>query len=414
MPLEVEQALRKPLADWSPAETKQVQAYYISVAPELREEYKQIAKLRKQLPEQPTTMILAERTMPRATHQHIRGDFARPGPKVTPNVPRFLPPLSEDAPRNRLTLARWLVSSENPLTARVVMNQIWQCYFGRGLVNTPEDFGTQGAAPSHPELLDWLACRFIEDGWDLRQMHRLIVTSATYRQSSATNETKRQLDPENILLSRGPRFRLPAETIRDVTLAASGLLNPKLGGPSIYSPQPAGALAAAFGKVQWPTATGPDRYRRGLYTHRKRGAPYGAFATFDAPPQNACTMRRIRSNTPLQAMAQLNDAVQIDACQALARRILESDASDDAARLDLVFQRCLSRPSRDEERQELLAYLRSQELRFAADAAVAATVAGVTKDESKDKPPANTISELAAWTLVTRAVLNLDEAMTKE
>jgi hypothetical protein len=414
MPLDVEQALVKPVAEWSADETKRVQAYYISVAPELRKEYKPIADLRKRMPEQPTTMILAERPLPRKSHQHIRGDFARPGPEVAAGVPRFLPPLPEGAPRNRLTLARWLVNKGNPLTARVVMNQIWQCYFGRGLVNTPEDFGTQGAAPSHPELLDWLACRFMDEGWDLRQMHRLIVTSATYRQASAASAEKRQLDPENILLSRGARFRLPAETIRDLSLAASGLLNPKLGGPSIYSPQPAGALAAAFGKVDWPTASGPSRYRRGLYTHRKRGAPYGAFAAFDAPPHNMCTMKRIRSNTPLQAMAQLNDELQIEACQALAQRILESPSPDDAARLDLAFERCLSRPPRAEERQDLLAYLRTQQERLAADASTAATVAGVAKDDAAAKISADEAAHLAAWTLVTRAILNLDEAMSKE
>jgi hypothetical protein len=413
MPPEVEPALLKPLAEWSAEETKQVQAYYVSVAPELSQEYKQMAKLRKQLPDLPTTMILSERSNPRTTHQHIRGDFARRGPVITANVPRFLPPLPEGAPRNRLTLARWLVSNENPLTARVVMNQIWQCYFGRGLVSTPEDFGTQGAAPSHPELLDWLATQFMHEGWDLRQMHRLIVTSATYRQSSVTNETKRQADPENILLSRGPRFRLPAETIRDLTLAASGLLNPKLGGPSIYAPQPAGALAAAFGKVKWPNATGPDRYRRALYTHRKRGAPYGAFATFDAPPHNTCTMQRIRSNTPLQAMALLNDEVQIEACRALAQRILEAAATDNAARLEILFQRCLSRSPLEEEQQELLNYGQSQLDRFATDADVAATVSGITKDDPRAQFP-DKIAQHAAWTLVSRAVLNLDEAMTKE
>ena len=192
------------------------------------------------MPAQPTTMVLVERKARRKTHQHIRGDFARPGPEVTANVPHFLPPLPADGPRNRLMLARWLVNGQNPLTARVLMNQIWQCYFGRGLVNTPENFGTQGAEPSNAKLLDWLACRFVEEGWDLKQMHRLIVTSNTYRQASISNPAKQTADPENVLLSHGPRFRLPAETIRDISLAASGLLNPKLGGPSIFTPQPIG------------------------------------------------------------------------------------------------------------------------------------------------------------------------------
>ena len=325
MPVDVEHALLKPPAQWSAAEADQIKAYYVSVAPELRKEYKQIIELRKSLPTQPTTLVLEHRTAPRITHQHIRGDFARPSLEVSANVPRFLPPLPKDARRDRLTLARWLVSKQNPLAARVIMNQIWQCYFGRGLVDTPEDFGFQGASPSHPELLDWLACRFMEEGWDLRQMHRAIVNSSTYRQASATNSAKQQVDPENVLLSRGPRFRLSAESVRDIALATSGLLNAKLGGPSIFTPQPASALAGAFGDPKWPTVSGSDRFRRALYTHRKRAAPYAAFAAFDAPPHSTCVMRRVRSNTPLQALAQLNDEMLIEASQALAKRIVDEE-----------------------------------------------------------------------------------------
>ena len=289
MPLEVEQLLGTPSSEWSEGQTNEVKRYYVSIAAKLREEYKQVAELRKRLPAQPTTMILAQRPTPRITHQHIRGDFARPGKEVAANVPGFLPPLPTNAPRNRLTLARWLVDEQNPLTARVTVNQIWQCYFGRGLVNTPEDFGTQGAAPSHPELLDWLACRFMEEGWNLKQLHRLIVTSATYRQGSSADNEKREADPQNILLSHSPRFRLQAETIRDISLTASGLLNTKLGGPSVFTPQPAGALAGAFGDPKWPNASGAERFRRALYTHRKRSAPYAAFAAFDAPPHKRST-----------------------------------------------------------------------------------------------------------------------------
>lgn len=411
MPVAVERALLKPSAEWSDDEAHQVKAYYVSISPELHKEFKQIEDLRKSLPAQPTTLVLQHRPVERTTHQHIRGDFARPGPVVSADVPKFLPRLPKGAPRNRLTLARWLVSEQNPLAARVIMNQVWQCIFGRGLVNTPEDFGFQGAVPSNPELLDWLACKFMEEGWDLKQMHRLIVTSATYRQSSATSAAKQDADPENILLSHGARFRLPAETVRDIALAASGLLDPKLGGPSIFTPQPAGALAGAFGDPKWPSATGSDRFRRALYTHRKRAAPYAAFAAFDAPPQSTCVMRRVRSNTPLQALAQLNDEIVIEACQTLAMRIVEEEPGDEMARLDHAFQLCLSRSPRDEERRMLLDYYHAQRQKFLADSKDAATVAGVT-GAAADK--AEDVADLAAWTLVGRALLNLDEAISKE
>ncbi|MEX0642863.1 MAG: PSD1 and planctomycete cytochrome C domain-containing protein [Pirellulales bacterium] len=411
LPLAVERLLLKPPAEWSAAESKEVKCYYLSVAPELRKQYKKINELRRRLPPQPTTLVLEQRKTPRITHQHIRGDFARPGPEVTANVPHFLPPLPADAPRNRLTLAHWLVNEQNPLTARVVMNQIWQCYFGRGLVNTPEDFGTQGAQPSNPELLDWLACRFMEEGWDLKQMHRLIVTSSTYRQASVADPTKQQVDPENILLSHGPRFRLPAETIRDITLTASGLLDPALGGPSIFTPQPAGALAGAFGNPKWPTASGRDRFRRALYTHRKRAAPYAAFAAFDAPPHSTCIMRRVRSNTPLQALAQLNDEMLVEASQALARRIVDEAPTDETTRLDHGFQLCLTRHPSHEEQRTLLSYFRQQRDRFRLDRAAGATIAGMNETDA-DKWSG--VADLAAWTLVGRVLLNLDEAISKE
>lgn len=411
MPIAVERALLKPLAEWSDDEAHQVKAYYVSISPELHKEFKKIDELRKSLPAQPTTLVLQHRPAERVTHQHIRGDFARPGPEVSADVPKFLPPLPKDAPRNRLTLARWLVSEQNPLAARVIMNQIWQCYFGRGLVNTPEDFGFQGAAPSNPELLDWLACKFMEEGWDLKQMHRMIVMSATYRQSSATTAAKQDADPENILLSRGPRFRLPAESVRDIALAASGLLDPKLGGPSIFTPQPSGALSGAFGDPKWPSAIGSDRFRRALYTHRKRAAPYAAFAAFDAPPHSTCVMRRVRSNTPLQALAQLNDEIVIEACQGLAKRIVDEVRGDEAERLDHAFQLCLTRSPRDEERRTLLDYFHAQRQKFLSDTKGAATVAGVTGKVAKK---AEDVADLAAWTLVGRALLNLDEAISKE
>jgi hypothetical protein len=411
MPVAVERIVTSAPAEWSDADAKKVKAFYVSVAPEFRKEYERIEKLRNELPAQPTTLILAHRSSPRSTHHHIRGDFARPGPVVQADLPGFLPELPKDVPRNRLTLARWLVSKQNPLAARVIMNQIWQCYFGRGLVNTPEDFGTQGAAPSHPELLDWLATQFMDAGWDLKQMHRVIVTSSTYRQASNLNSIKRELDPENVLLSRGPRFRLPAEFIRDSSLAASGLLNLKAGGPGVFAPQPEGALAGAFGDPKWPAATGEDRYRRALYTHRKRAAPYAAFATFDAPPFSTCVMQRVRSNTPLQALALLNDEMMIASSQALAKRILDEAPNDDEARLDHAFQLCLTRPPTAEERRSLLDYLHAELEQIESGNLVGATVTGAARE---DVQSSDDVAVQAAWVLVSRVLLNLDEAISKQ
>jgi hypothetical protein len=410
MPNEVERLLCSPAEQWSAEEANVVKAYYLSISPELEKEHKKIAKLRDQLPALPTTLVLEQRSELRPTHQHIRGEFSRPGPEVSADVPSFLHPFPKDAPRNRLTMARWLMDEDNPLVARVIMNQIWQCYFGRGLVNTPEDFGTQGAKPSHPELLDWLACKFMEEDWDFKQMHRLIVNSSTYRQAAISDSNKLQADPENILLSRGPRFRLSAETVRDIALRASGLLNPTIGGPSVFPSQPEGALAGVFGDAKWTTSSGNDLYRRGLYTHRKRSAPFAAFAAFDAPPYRTCAMNRVRSNTPLQALAQLNDVVVIEASQSLARKITNGLPTDDA-RLTEAFQICLSRQPTAEERRALLDYLQLQRERLSAGEIDAATVAGLTEREAKKR---DGIDDLAAWTLIARVLLNLDETITKE
>ncbi|HEY3392350.1 MAG TPA: DUF1553 domain-containing protein, partial [Lacipirellulaceae bacterium] len=223
--------------------------------------------------------------------------------------------------------------------------------------------------------------------------------------------TKQQADPENVLLGRGPRFRLPAETVRDIALVASGLLNPKLSGPGIFTPQPAAALAGAFGDTKWPTATGADRFRRALYTQRKRGAPYAAFSAFDAPPHHTCTMRRNRSNTPLQALAQLNDEILIEASQALARRIMVEEPGSESARLDHGFQLCLTRLPRADERRLLITYFHNQRQRFQLDKTAGATVAGLTDPAAVNQED---VADLAAWTLVGRALLNLDEAISKE
>ena len=408
VPIELEQALLKPTAQWTADDTQRVRRFYLSVAPELQEEHKKIEALRSELPAQPTTLVLEQRAASRTTHQHIRGEFSRPGPIVTSNVPHFLHALPAGASRDRLTLARWLMDEQNPLVARVIMNQVWQCYFGLGLVATPEDFGTQGTKPTHPELLDWLACRFMDEGWDLKQIHRLVVASATYRQFATAEAKTLEIDDENLLLSRGPRFRLSGETIRDIALTASGLLNPAIGGPSVFPTQPEAAIEGAFANVKWPTSPAPDCYRRALYTHRKRATPYAAYTAFDAPPHHTCTMRRATSNTPLQALAQLNDELLIEASQALAARILREAPGDEAARLEMAFRLCLARLPCEEERLTLLPYLRAQRERLQANKEAAAIVAGSVNGQSENA------SELAAWSLVARVLLNLDETITKE
>ena len=235
-------------------------------------------------------------------------------------MPSFLPPLPTDAPKNRLGFAQWLVSKENPLTGRVVMNRHWEAFFGRGLVRTMEDFGFQGELPSHPELLDWLAMEFPKRGWSQKQMHKLIVMSATYQQASRITPELQERDPQNVLLARGPRFRVEAEMVRDYALVASGLFSGKLGGPSVYPPQPAGVTTeGAYGPLQWKVSEGSDRYRRGLYTFAKRTAPYAMTGTFDGPSGEACLARRDRSNTPLQSLTLLNDEVFMEAARALGR-----------------------------------------------------------------------------------------------
>ena len=289
------------------------------------------------------------------------------------------------------------------------MNQLWQTYFGRGLVSTPEDFGTQGAVPTHPKLLDWLATEFVHRGWSLKTMHRLIVQSATYRQSAQAPESVRRTDPENLLLSRGGRWRLEAEAIRDGALYVSGLLDLSIGGPSVFPPQPESVSKFAFSSFTWKTSEGKDRYRRGLYTFTKRTVPYPAAQVFDAPPRNTCSVRRLRSNTPLQSLALLNDEVMVEAARALAARVLRSSPPDIEAKATYAFRLCLTRPPDTSELGELGDFYRNQLERFSSGSANPVAVTGV----DKDKPPSD-LNELAAWTAVSRVLLNLDEVVTRE
>ena len=292
------------------------------VAPELAKERAAIEQLRKEMPPDPTTLVMQERPPdnPRPTFIHNRGEYLQPTDRVQPAVLSILPPLPKDVPPNRLALARWLVSPDNPLSARVTMNRQWAAFFGRGLVRTAEDFGYQGEPPSHPELLDWLALELPRQGWSMKRMHKLIVMSATYQQSSRATPELLAKDPENRLLARGPRVRLEAEVIRDAALRASGLLSERIGGPSVFPPQPPGVTTeGTYGGLEWKVSPGGDRYRRGLYTFTKRTAPFAMATTFDAPSGEVCVARREVSNTPLQALTLLNDPVFEEAAQALGR-----------------------------------------------------------------------------------------------
>ena len=366
--------------------------------------------------EVPTTMVMSEMADPRETFILARGDYRATTDPVEPGVPGALPQLPSDAQRNRLGLARWLVSPEHPLTARVAVNRYWEMYFGQGLVKTTEDFGSQGEAPTHPELLDWLAVEFIESGWDIRHMQRLIVTSATYRQDSRVTPELAERDPENRLLARGPRFRLPAEMVRDNALYVSGLLEEKIGGPSVNPYQPAGiwedvSYGDRFTAQSYEQDHGEALYRRSMYTFWKRTAPPPSLTAFDAPDREKCTVRRARTNTPLQALTLLNDPTYVEASRALASRVMREAGDSDADRLDRTYELTLGREPTPAERDVLLTLLSKQREDYEANPKAAEQLLSVGESPLD---PALDPADLAAWTLASSTVLNLDEAVTKE
>ena len=400
----------------------ELREYYLSyAAPEpfhtLHAELAKLNEEKRELVKQiPTTMVMAEMEKPRATAILARGDYRNRGEIVTPGVPGVLPPLPANAPANRLTLARWLVSPANPLTSRVAVNRYWQMYFGIGIVKTAEDFGSQGDPPSNQALLDWLATEFQRTHWDVKAMQRLIVTSATYRESSRVTPDLLERDPENRLLARGPRFRLPAEMIRDNALAASGLLNTAIGGASVFPYQPKGlweetSYGDVFTAQHYTPSHGEDLYRRSMYTFWKRTSPPPALTTFDAPNREKCTARRSVTNTPLQALVLLNDPAYVEAARVLAERTLREGGRDDARRIRFAFRLATARTPTPQEltvlrglqRQELAEYREHKD-----EAGKLLAVGEAPLDPKLDAP------ELAAWTTVASAILNLDETVTKE
>jgi mono/diheme cytochrome c family protein len=350
----------------------------------------QIYELRQKEPKIPTTMILRELAEPRESFVHKRGDFLDRGTDVRGGVPAVLPPVrSSEEKVSRLDFASWLASAENPLTPRVAMNRDWQKFLGRGLVETEDDFGVQGTKPSHPELLEWLASEYVGNGWDTKAMHRQIVTSATYRQSSAVRSDLAARDPQNRLLARQSRLRLDAEIVRDVALTAARLLTTTLGGPSVFPPQPEGVFDFTQDPKPWKAASGGDRYRRGMYTHFWRSSPYPMLMVFDAAGGNVTCTRRLRSNTPLQSLTLANDQAFFECAQALAQRVLSEEPTKDLQRAELAFRLCVSREPTEGERK-LLAVLVQQEL------------------------PGSPSDSPGGWTRICRVLLNLDETITRE
>ncbi len=360
----------------------------------------------------PSTLVMKERSNRRPSYVLQLGNFQRPIKPAVTGVPAILHDWLRGQPPNRLGLAHWLMSTNNPLVARVTVNRIWQQYFGRGLVSTPADFGMRGEAPSHPQLLDWLAVEFMESGWDLKWIHRLIVNSATYRQASVRTKTMHQVDPDNVLLGRGARFRMHAEAVRDIVLSASGRLEKAVGGLSVFPPQPEGIWENSYSfydsRDRWVEDTGADRYRRGMYTFLRRTAAYPASQTFDLPGRNLCTVQRGRSNNPLQALNTLNDVVFVEASAGLARRMLATGRSD-SEQLTYGFRSCVTRQPVERELAELEKLLSIARQTYLKDAVAAQKLVRRGRLNSD----VASATEFAAWMVVANALLNLDETITK-
>jgi hypothetical protein len=439
----VRELLSIPHAQRTPAQQQSVFGYWRTTVPEWRAANAEIEKTLAQHPEGSTQLILNEREEMRESHLLKRGDFLRPDKVVTPGVPAFLHSLPEGAAggtnADRLAFARWLADRNSPTTARSIVNRIWQSYFGTGLVASSEDLGMQSDAPSHPELLDWLAVELMEGqrdggtggrgdgeisstrnpqskGWSLKKIHRLIVTSATYRQSSAVKPEALARDPYNRLLARGARFRVDAELVRDIALRVSGLLTPKIGGPSVYPPAPMFLFDRpySYGPRVWNEEKGENRYRRAIYTFRYRSGSYPVLQAFDAPTGDISCVRRTRSNSPLQALATLNETLFVEAARSLAIKIAKEGGADDRERLIYGFRRVLSRKPTEQELAELTGLLNRQRERLLAGELNAWNLATNDPDKSFPLPKDIKMEDLAAWTAVSRVLLNLDEAITKE
>jgi mono/diheme cytochrome c family protein len=436
IPAKLRPILSIAAADRTEQQRKDLATFYRTVATSLKPARDRVAELQKALKALgiPTALVMRERTAYERPSEYVRrrGSFLDKGQQVYAGVPEFLPSLGDDQMPNRLGLARWLVADENPLTSRVAVNRAWEQLFGRGLVETSEDFGTQGSPPSHPELFDWLATELVHQKWHMKALHKLIVSSATYRQSSAAPAAVVEHDPYNRLLARGPRFRMDAEMVRDAALTASGLLSRKIGGPSVFPPQPDGIWDIPYSSEKWIPSENEDRYRRGLYVFIRRSATYPSFMTFDATSREHCTVRRVRTNTPLQALTTLNDEAFFEAAEALAARVLREaappsrvPAQSGALRRDpavplaeagalstvratYAFRLAATRTPKPEEVERIVASYNKHLDRFRKEPDAAARVIKGYAVAGVDA------AEQAAWTLVANTLLNLDEALTRE
>jgi mono/diheme cytochrome c family protein len=402
----------------TPVQTATVFSYWRTTVADWKEANDKIDALWKEYPEGATSLTLLAREEPRETHVLKRGDWLKPTKIVNAGVPDFLNPLPKNADGSRLTFAKWVADRKSPTTARVMVNRVWQAYFGTGLVSTPEDFGTQSDAPSHPELLDWLATEFMDHKWSLKWLHRTITASATYRESSRVTQELYDKDPYNRLLARGPRSRVEGEIVRDIALAASGLLNPKMGGASVMPPAPEFIFQppASYAPFPWKHDTSDEKYRRGLYVFRRRSTPYPALQTFDVPNADFSCVRRQRSNSPLQALVTLNEPLFVECSQALAKKALAEGGKTDQDRIGYAFRRALARQPTQTELDDLLALLKKQRERI-ADGWVNASEVATSKGEimkDSDLPKTASPAQLAAYTVVSRVLLNLDETITKE
>lgn len=401
------------LASESRTEKQQAELsqHFLATAKELEPDRNQLTLLKKQLAEQrPETTVPIMRDLPkdkrRVTKIQVRGDYLITGEEVSEGVPAVFHPLEQDASKDRLALAKWLVDENNPLTARVVANRYWEKVFGIGLVETSEEFGSQGEPPSHPELLDWLATELVKEHWDVKRFLKLLVTSAAYRQEAKVTPEAFQRDPDNRLLARGPRFRMSAEMVRDQAMFVSGLLSSKMYGPPVKPPQPKLGVSAAFGSgIDWQTSEGEDKFRRGLYTMWRRSNPYPSMATFDAPNREVCILRRDRTNTPLQALVTLNDPVYVEAAQALGRRMAAKEGTLEE-KIRYGFQLCVSRPPSSIETERLVKLKQTTASRYAAAPTLAAKM---STEPLGPLPEGAKPEEYAAWTVVGNVLLNLDE-----
>jgi hypothetical protein len=423
LPANIEMILKLNPTKRTDAQKGELRAYYrANVSAEVHKLNDRIGELKKQLADEekrvPDAMVMQEMPKPRDTYMLVRGQYDKKGEKVTAGLPAALPGWKAKDTFNRLDLANWLVSPEHPLTARVTVNRYWQMFFGTGIVKTAEDFGTQGEYPSHPELLDWLAVEFRESGWDVRKLVTLIVTSATYRQSSAVTRELFARDPENRLLARGPRFRLQAEFLRDQALAISGLLNDEVGGKSVSPYQPAGLweeLMSRADGANWTAQTytqshGKDLYRRTMYTFWKRTCPPPSLATLDAPDREVCVVRRSRTNTPLQALVLMNDPTFVEASRKLAERIMKEGGPTADDRIAFAFKLATARTPHEKETAVLKRVYESQHARFTKDKPAAKKLLKVGEspwDEKLDP------IDVASWAMVANAILNLDEVVSR-